>query len=54
VWVLLKAKKVGLIINSESVSSDVTLKENIAWMTGIDEQNVNQDGQTDTDTDESD
>lgn len=51
VWVLLKAKKVGLITNGESVSSDVTHKENIAWLTGVSQDDVNEDGKTDTDTD---
>lgn len=52
VWVLLKSKKVGLITNGESVSSDVTLKENLAWLTGVDEAGVGDDGQTDTDSED--
>lgn len=53
-WVLLKAKKVGLITNGESVSSGVTLKENLAWLTGVDEADVGEDGQTDTATEDDD
>ena len=48
---MLKAKKVGFITNAESVSSHVTHKENIAWLTGVAHDDVNEDGKTDTDTD---
>ena len=46
--------KVGLITNGESVSSDVTHKESVAWLTGVSQDDVNEDGKTDTDTEDDD